>query len=84
MGVVIVEGKGTVLGVNVGLPFVTNEAFVASFGMVSGVGLGIDVWHGVHVAQGEGMDFVVVCPHWPNGFNGLIFKRNVFNPCVNI
>jgi len=28
------------------------------------------------------MDFGVLCPHWPNGFNGLIFKRNVFDSCV--
>jgi len=37
---------------------------------------------GVHMAQGEGMDFGVVCPHLPNGFNDLILKRNVFNSCV--
>ena len=24
---------------------------------------------GVHVPQVEGVDFEVVCPHWPNGFN---------------
>ena len=36
---------------------------------------------GAHVAQGEWVHFGV-CPHWPNGFNGLIFKRNVFNSCV--
>jgi len=37
---------------------------------------------GIHVAQGEGVDFGVACPHWPSGFNGLIFKRNVFDSCV--
>jgi len=24
----------------------------------------------------------VVCPYWPNGFNGVIFNRNVFDLCV--
>jgi len=37
---------------------------------------------GVHVAQGKGVDFGVVCPYWPDGFDGLIFKRNVFDSCV--
>jgi len=37
---------------------------------------------GVHMAQGEEVDFGVVCPHWPSGFNGLIFKRNVFVSCM--
>jgi len=26
----------------------------------------------VHVPQGEGVDFGVVCPHWPNGFNVVL------------
>jgi len=30
---------------------------------------------GVHVAQGKGVDFRVVCPHCPSGLSGLIFKR---------
>jgi len=34
---------------------------------------------GVHMAQGEGVDFWVVCPHFPSAFNGLIFKRNVLD-----
>jgi len=37
----------------------------------------------VHVAQGQGVDFGVVCFHWPNGFGCLIFKRIVFDLCVN-
>jgi len=27
---------------------------------------------GVHVLQVEGVDFGVVCPHWPNGFNVVL------------
>ena len=66
MEVVIVEGEGTVLGGNEGRPIVTNGDFVAyscaevrepielSFGLVSGVGLGICVVDGVHVPQREG------------------------------
>jgi len=37
---------------------------------------------GVHVAQGEGVDLGVVFPRWPTSFNGLIFKRNVFDSCM--
>ena len=37
---------------------------------------------GVHMAQGEGVVFGVVCPHWPIGFNGLIFKSNIFDSSV--
>jgi len=40
-----------------------RRAIELSFGVVSGVGPGIHVLHGVHVAQGEGMDFGVVCPN---------------------
>jgi len=29
------------------------------------------------VHQGEGVDFGVVCHHWPNGFNGVFCNRNV-------
>ena len=43
-----------------------------SFGVVSGIGPGIDEWNGIHMSQGEGVDFGVVCPHWPIGLNGLI------------
>jgi len=39
---------------------------------------------GVHVAQGKWTDFGVVCPHWPSGFNGLIFKRSVYDKVHNI
>ena len=51
-----------------------RELIELLFGLVSGVGPGINVWNGVHMAQGEVVDFGVVCPHWPNGFNGLIIS----------
>ena len=74
MGVVNIEGEGPVLGVNLGHSIVisgnllhscaeVHEPVKLSFGVVSGVGPGIHVLHGVHVAQGEGMDFGVVCPN---------------------
>jgi len=55
--VVVVEGEGTVLGVNLGRPIVTTGALLRScaemhiaielsFGVVSGVGPGIDVLDG--------------------------------------
>ena len=92
-GVVIIRAEGAVLGVNVGRPIVTSGPLLHScvemrepiellFGVVSWVGPGIGVWNGVHVAQGDGVDFGVVCLHWSNGFSGLIFKRNVFDSCV--
>jgi len=52
------------------------------FGVVNGVTPGIYVLDGIHVPQGEGMDFGVVCPHWPNGFNGIFCNRNVFDSCL--
>jgi len=66
MGVVIIEGEGAVLGVNLGRPIVTKGAFLRScvevrtaiklaFGVVSGMGPGIDVLDGVHVPQGKGL-----------------------------
>ena len=77
MGVVIVEGKGAVLGVNleVGTSIVTNGEFVAyssakiresielSFGVVSGVGRGIGVLEGIRVPKGKG-DFEDFSPYW--------------------
>ena len=54
-----------------------REPIKLSFGMVSGVGQAL--MYGVHVVQGEGVDFAVV---WPSGFNGQIFERNVFELCV--
>jgi len=59
-----------------------HEPITLSFCLVSGVSPGIDVLYGVHLAQRKGVDFAVVCPHWPSGLNGLIFKRNVFDSCV--
>ena len=61
---VIVEGKGAVLGVNLGRPIVTTgtlsrscaevcAAIELSFGVVSEVTPGIHVLHGVHVPQKE-------------------------------
>ena len=48
-----------------------REPIQLSFGVVSGLGPGIDVLDGVHVPQGEGADFGVVCLHGPNGIKGL-------------
>ena len=45
-------------------------------------GPGTDILYEFHVAQGDRVDFEVVCPHWLIGFNGLILKRNVFDSCV--
>jgi len=59
-----------------------REPIELSFGVVSVVGPRIDIRNTVNVAQGEGVDFGVVCPHWLNGFNGLIFERNIFDSCV--
>jgi len=28
------------------------------------------------------VDFVVICPHWPNGINGIFCNRNVFDSCI--
>ena len=60
MGVMIVEGEWAVLAVNFGRPIVTNgpllrsyvevrEPIELSFGVMSAVGPGTDVWNGVHV-----------------------------------
>jgi len=51
------------------------------FGVVSGVGPSIYVLDGVHVPQVEGVDFGI-CLHWPNGLNGVVFNRNVFDSCI--
>ena len=59
-----------------------RELIELSFGVVSGVGPGIDVWNGCPRVSRERVDFAVVCLHWPNGFSGQIFKRNVFDLCV--
>jgi len=58
-----------------------REPIELSFGSEWG-GPGIDVCNGgPHGSRGR-VDFGVVCPHWPNGFSGLIFKRKVFDSCV--
>jgi len=60
-----IEGQRSLLGVNVGNPIETNwnlDAYCAevrepielSFGVVSGVGLGICALDGVHKPQGKG------------------------------
>ena len=59
-----------------------HEPTELSFGVVSGVGPGIDVLHGSpRGSRGRGR-FWGCLAHWPTGFNGLIFKRNVFDSCV--
>ena len=61
----------------------TAEWIRMPFGMVSGVGT-LMYGMGVHEAQREEVDFgfLGLFAHWPHGFNGLIFKRNVFDLCV--
>jgi len=59
-----------------------HAAIELSFGVVSGVDPHIDVWNGGQRGSRGRVDFRVVCPHWPNSFNGLFFKRNVFDSCV--
>ena len=59
-----------------------REPIELLFGVVSGVTAGIHVLDGVLVPQWEGVDFGVVCPHWPNGFNGVFCNRNVFDSCI--
>ena len=39
---------------------------------VCGVTPDIHVLDGVYVPQVEGVNFGVFCPHWPNGFNGML------------
>ena len=54
---VIVEGEGTVLGVNLGRPTVTNgevhESIELTFGVVTGVSQGMGVLDGVHMPKGK-------------------------------
>jgi len=59
-----------------------SEPIELSFSVVSGVSPGIDVWNRGPLGSRGRVDFGVVCPHSPYGFNGLIFKRNVFDFCV--
>ena len=59
-----------------------RELIELSFGEVNGVGRGIDVQNKIsRGSRGRG-GFWGCLPHWPNGFNGLIFKRNVFDSFV--
>ena len=44
-----------------------REPIELSFGMMNGVGLGIDVRNGGPHSLGEVVDFGIVCPHWPMG-----------------
>jgi len=52
-----------------------RAAIELSFRMVSWVTPDIHVLDGVHVPQVEWVDFEVVCPHWPNGFNVVLIVR---------
>jgi len=61
-----------------------RAAIELSFGVESGVTPVIHVLDGVHVPQGKGVDFGVICPRWPNGFNCIFCNRNVFDSCVKI
>jgi len=57
-----------------------HEPIKLSFGEVSGLGPGTDVLGGGPVAsRGSGG---LVCPHLPNGFNGLFLNKNVFDTCM--
>jgi len=59
-----------------------REPITLSFGVVSGVGPGIDILHGSRRGSRVGGGFWGCLPHWPNGLNGLIFKRDVIDSCV--
>jgi len=56
-----------------------RAAIELSFGIVSGVTPGIHVLDGGRRASRRRVDFGVVCPHWPIGFNGIFCNRNVFD-----
>ena len=87
MGMLIVDGNGQfwgwILASQWGLcSIVVHEPIELSFGIVSGMGPGIDVRNGgPHGSRQKGVLWGCL-PHWSNGFNGLIFKGNVFNSCV--
>jgi len=89
-GVVIVEGKEAVLGVNLGHPIVTSgtllhscvevrEPIELSFGVMSGVSLCIRVLDGIQVPQREGK-FWSFSP--PLASMAYFSHRNVFDLCV--
>jgi len=59
-----------------------REPIQLSFGVVSGLGPGTDVLGGCPRASRGTADFWVVFSLWPNGFKGLLVKRNVFDACV--
>jgi len=57
---------------------VVCELIELSFGVVSGVGTGIDVLDGVHVPEGKGLflGFFVICtPIRLNGQNDVLFAE---------
>jgi len=90
MGVVIVEGKVAVLGVYLGRPIVTmghllrscvkvHEPIELSFGVVSGVGSGIDQMGSTSCLKGKGMflGFFSICAHiYLTGQNDVLFAEN--------
>ena len=49
-----------------------HAAIELSFKVVNGVTTDIHVLDGSQVPQVEGVNFGVVCPHWPNGFNVVL------------
>jgi len=52
-----------------------HEPIELSFGVVSGMGPGIDVCNGGPRALRGRVNFGIVCPHWPNGFNGMVLTE---------
>jgi len=96
MGVVIVEGEGAVLRLNLGHPIVINGDFDAklcaevrepielSFGVVSGVSPGIHVLDGIHVPQKEGAFWGIFRHLLPIGLNRQndLFFAQKFNRLI--
>jgi len=54
---------------------IVHEPIEMSFGVVSGVGRGIDVWNGGQRASRGRQVSEVVSPHWPIGFNGVFLRK---------
>jgi len=62
-----------------------REPIELSYGVVSGVGPGIDLLHGVHMPQGEGAVsgiFRHLRPHSFEWAEWRIFRREMYSTCV--